>query len=219
MRNAPTDPLPLAQALIRCPSVTPADAGALAVLEAALAPLGFTCHRLRFGEASRTCCPPRHRRGPHFCFAGHTDVVPPGEPGWTDGPFSGAVRDGVLYGRGACDMKGGIAAFVAGLADYLAANPDHPGSISLLITGDEEGPASGRHRQACWNGWRRTATSPTWRWSASRPSRARLGDIVKVGRRGSMTAYITLIRHPGPQRLSAAGRQPDPPAGAGAGPR
>ena len=117
MRNAPTDPLPLAQALIRCPSVTPADAGALAVLEAALAPLGFTCHRLRF-RASRwkTCSPGAAPAGRNFCYAGHTDVVPPGEQGWTGRPFAGAVRDGVLYGRGACDMKGGIAAFVAGLS-------------------------------------------------------------------------------------------------------
>ena len=140
MSNTPTDPVPLAQALIRCPSVTPADAGALAVLEAALAPLGFACHRMRFGETENLFA----RRGteaPHFCYAGHTDVVPPGEQGWTDGPFSGVVRDGTLYGRGACDMKGGIAAFVAGLTDFLAANPNHAGSIRLLITGDEAGPA------------------------------------------------------------------------------
>src|SRR4051812_47407034 len=141
VRNQPTDPLPLAQALIRCPSVTPADAGALGVLEAALTPLGFTCHRLRFGEIENLYAR-RGSTGPHFCYAGHTDVVPPGPAeGWQDGPFSGVVREGTLYGRGACDMKGGIAAFVAGLTDYLAANPDREGSISLLITGDEEGPA------------------------------------------------------------------------------
>ena len=206
MRNAPTDPLPLAQALIRCPSVTPADAGALAVLESALAPLGFTCHRLRFGEIENLFAR-RGTGGPHFCYAGHTDVVPPGEQGWTGSPFSGAVRDGVLYGRGACDMKGGIAAFVAGLSDFLAANPNHAGSISLLITGDEEGPA-------------RDGTVKVLEWMASEghipdmalvgepTSRAKLGDLVKVGRRGSMTAYITLF---GTQGHSAYPQRADNP--------
>jgi succinyl-diaminopimelate desuccinylase len=206
MRNAPTDPLPLAQALIRCPSVTPADAGALAVLEAALAPLGFTCHRLRFGEIENLFAR-RGTEGPHFCYAGHTDVVPPGEQGWTDSPFSGAVRDGVLYGRGACDMKGGIAAFVAGLSDFIIASPDHPGSISLLITGDEEGPA-------------RDGTVSVLEWMAANghipdmalvgepTSRTTLGDIVKVGRRGSMTAYITLF---GTQGHSAYPQRADNP--------
>jgi succinyl-diaminopimelate desuccinylase len=206
MRNAPTDPLPLAQALIRCPSVTPADAGALEVLEAALAPLGFTCHRLRFGEIENLFAR-RGTEGPHFCYAGHTDVVPPGEQGWTDSPFSGAVRDGVLYGRGACDMKGGIAAFVAGLSDFIIASPDHPGSISLLITGDEEGPA-------------RDGTVSVLEWMAANghipdmalvgepTSRTTLGDIVKVGRRGSMTAYITLF---GTQGHSAYPQRADNP--------
>ena len=188
--NTPTDPVPLAQALIRCPSVTPADAGALAVLEAALAPLGFACHRMRFGETENLFA----RRGtesPHFCYAGHTDVVPPGEQGWTDSPFAGVVRDGTLYGRGACDMKGGIAAFVAGLTDFLAANPHHAGSISLLITGDEEGPAKdGTTRVLDWMAER--GHIPDMALVGEPTSRAALGDIVKVGRRGSMTAYITL---------------------------
>ncbi len=206
MRNAPTDPLPLAQALIRCPSVTPADAGALAVLEAALAPLGFTCHRMRFGEIENLFAR-RGTQGPHFCYAGHTDVVPPGEQGWTDGPFSGVVRQGVLYGRGACDMKGGIAAFVAGLTDYLAANPDHPGSISLLITGDEEGPArDGTVRVLEWMA--ANGHIPDMALVGEPTSRARLGDIVKVGRRGSMTAYITLF---GTQGHSAYPQRADNP--------
>lgn len=206
MRNTPTDPLPLARALIRCPSVTPADAGALAVLEAALAPLGFTCHRMRFGEIENLFAR-RGTQGPHFCYAGHTDVVPPGEQGWTDGPFSGAVRNGVLYGRGACDMKGGIAAFVAGLTDYLAANPDHPGSISLLITGDEEGPAKdGTVRVLEWMA--ANGHIPDMALVGEPTSRARLGDIVKVGRRGSMTAYITLF---GTQGHSAYPQRADNP--------
>jgi succinyl-diaminopimelate desuccinylase len=206
VRNAPTDPLPLAQALIRCPSVTPADAGALAVLEAALAPLGFTCHRMRFGEIENLFAR-RGTQGPHFCYAGHTDVVPPGEQGWTDGPFSGVVRQGVLYGRGACDMKGGIAAFVAGLTDYLAANPDHPGSISLLITGDEEGPArDGTVRVLEWMA--ANGHIPDMALVGEPTSRAKLGDIVKVGRRGSMTAYITLF---GTQGHSAYPQRADNP--------
>ncbi|MCB4820704.1 succinyl-diaminopimelate desuccinylase [Roseicella aerolata] len=207
MRNTPTDPLPLAQALIRCPSVTPADAGALGVLEAALAPLGFTCHRLRFGEIENLYAR-RGTGGPHFCYAGHTDVVPPGPAeGWADDPFSGLVKDGTLHGRGACDMKGGIAAFLAGLTDYLAANPGHPGSISLLITGDEEGPArDGTVKVLEWMAGR--GEIPDMALVGEPTSRARLGDIVKVGRRGSMTAYITLL---GTQGHSAYPQRADNP--------
>jgi succinyl-diaminopimelate desuccinylase len=206
VRNAPADPLPLAQALIRCPSVTPADAGALGVLEAALRPLGFICYRLRFGETENLFAR-RGTEGPHFCYAGHTDVVPPGAGGWTDDPFAASVRDGVLYGRGACDMKGGIAAFVAGLADYLAANPNPPGSISLLITGDEEGPAKdGTVRVLDWLAAR--GEIPDMALVGEPTSRARLGDIVKVGRRGSMTAYITLF---GTQGHSAYPQRADNP--------
>ena len=192
MASAPTDPLPLAQALIRCPSVTPADAGAMAVLEEALRPLGFACHRLRFGEVENLFAR-RGTEGPHFCFAGHTDVVPPGaREGWRDDPFSGVVRDGVLYGRGACDMKGGIAAFVAGLTDWLAAHGSRPGSVSLLITGDEEGPArDGTVKVLEWMA--RNGHVPDMALVGEPTSRARLGDIVKVGRRGSMTAWITLF--------------------------
>ncbi len=190
MRNAPTDPLPLAQALIRCRSVTPADDGALGVLEAALRPLGFTCHRLRFGEVENLFAR-RGTDGPHFCYAGHTDVVPPGTTGWADDPFAAVVRDGALYGRGACDMKGGIAAFVAGLSDFLAANPNHPGSISLLITGDEEGPSvDGTAKVLEW--MQANGHIPDMALVGEPTSRIRLGDIVKIGRRGSMTAWITL---------------------------
>lgn len=190
MRNAPTDPLPIAQALIRCRSVTPADDGALGVLETALRPLGFTCHRLRFGEVENLFAR-RGTDGPHFCYAGHTDVVPPGTTGWADDPFAAVVRDGVLYGRGACDMKGGIAAFVAGLSDFLAANPNHSGGISLLITGDEEGPSvDGTAKVLEW--MQANGQIPDMALVGEPTSRARLGDIVKIGRRGSMTAWITL---------------------------
>jgi succinyl-diaminopimelate desuccinylase len=187
----PTDPLPLAQTLIRCPSVTPADAGALGALEAALRPLGFACTRLRFGEVENLFA----RRGssaPHFCYAGHTDVVPPGDPAqWNDDPFAGAVREGVLYGRGACDMKGGIAAFVAAVTDWLSADAARPGSVSLLITGDEEGPArDGTVRVLEWMAAH--GHTPDMALVGEPTSRVELGDTIKVGRRGSMTAWITL---------------------------
>jgi succinyl-diaminopimelate desuccinylase len=189
--NSPTDPIPLAQALIRCKSVTPADDGALDVMQAALTPLGFTCTRLRFGEVDNLFA----RRGtgsPHLCFAGHTDVVPPGdEAAWTDSPFAGVVRGGVLYGRGACDMKGGIAAFVAGLSDYLADNPNPPGSLSLLITGDEEGPGvDGTARVLEWMA--EHGHTPDLCVVGEPTSQVTLGDTIKIGRRGSMNAWITI---------------------------
>ena len=134
------DPLPLAQALIRCASVTPDDAGAQDVLADALERLGFTIHRLRFGATDNLFA--RLGTGsPHLCFAGHTDVVPVGAAKWRVEPFGSEVRQGVLYGRGACDMKGAIAAFTSGVALHLAKGLSK-GSISFLITGDEEGPAT-----------------------------------------------------------------------------
>jgi succinyl-diaminopimelate desuccinylase len=185
-----TDPLPIAQALIRCRSVTPADDGALGVVEDALRPLGFACHRLRFGEVENLFA----RRGtgaPHFCYAGHTDVVPPGDKGWTDDPFAAAVRDGALHGRGACDMKGGIAAFLAGLSDFIEARPDYTGSVSLLITGDEEGLAvDGTVRVLEWMA--ANGHTPDMALVGEPTSRVRLGDTVKTGRRGSMNAFVTL---------------------------
>ncbi len=190
VRTAETDPLPIAQALIRRRSVTPAEDGAIGVVEDALRPLGFACRRLRFGEVENLFA----RRGtgsPHFCWAGHTDVVPPGDKGWTDDPFAAVVRDGALHGRGACDMKGGIAAFLAGLADFVVTRPDHPGSVSLLITGDEEGPAvDGTARVLEWMA--ANGHTPDMALVGEPTSRARLGDTVKTGRRGSMNAFITL---------------------------
>src|ERR1700761_9560431 len=133
------DPIALAQALIRRPSVTPADEGAMKVLEAALEAIGFTCRRMKFGEIENLSAR-RGLQGPNLCFAGHTDVVPVGDAGaWTHGPFDGTVEDGVLYGRGAGDMKGAVAAFVAACAAVDPAGGR--GSLSLLITGDEEGDA------------------------------------------------------------------------------
>ena len=189
------DPIPLAQAMIRCRSVTPADDGALDVVQRALEPLGFACTRLVFGPDDYRVDNLFARRGtaaPHFCYAGHTDVVPPGDvAAWSDDPFSGAVRDGVLYGRGACDMKGGIAAFVAGLTDYLAAKPDHPGSISLLITGDEEARSvDGTAKVLEW--MEQNGQIPDMAMVGEPTSRAALGDTIKIGRRGSLTARIAV---------------------------
>jgi succinyl-diaminopimelate desuccinylase len=187
--NDATDPLPLAQALIRCASVTPADAGAQAVLADALRQLGFTVTPLRFGEIDNLFAR-IGTSGPHICFAGHTDVVPVGAANWQTNPFGGEVRNGVLYGRGACDMKGGIAAFVAGVAQYLAETPLN-GSISLLITGDEEGPAvDGTVRVLEWMAANQQI--PDFCVVGEPTCPVKLGDMVKIGRRGSLNAKITV---------------------------
>jgi succinyl-diaminopimelate desuccinylase len=183
------DPLPLAQALIRCASVTPADAGAQDVLSDALRRLGFTVTPLRYGDIDNLFA--RIGSGsPHICFAGHTDVVPVGAANWQSGPFAGEVRNGVLYGRGACDMKGGIAAFVAAAAQHLADASPH-GSISLLITGDEEGPAvDGTVRVLEW--MRTNEQIPDFCIVGEPTCPVTLGDMVKIGRRGSLNAKLTV---------------------------
>ena len=197
------DPLPLAQALIRCPSVTPADAGAQAILAETLSGFGFTIHHLPFGNTPNLFA----RRGdhaPHFCFAGHTDVVPPGTSGWTADPFAGEVRDGLLIGRGACDMKGGIAAFVAAAATHVE---KLNGSVSLLITGDEEGPATdGTVRVLDWMA--ANGHVPDFCLVGEPTNPAALGDVIKIGRRGSLNA--TLRVH-GTQGHSAYPHQADNP--------
>lgn len=134
-----TDPIPLAQALIRRPSVTPAEAGALDVVEAALTALGFRARRLQFNGVDNLYARLGEAR-PNFCFAGHVDVVPPGQ-GWASDPFAAEIRDGLLFGRGAADMKTAIAAMIAAAENYLAADGPPRGSISFLFTCDEEGPA------------------------------------------------------------------------------
>jgi succinyl-diaminopimelate desuccinylase len=182
------DPLPLLQDLIRCPSVTPADAGAMAVLEAALEPLGFTCTRLRFGEIENLFAR-RGTVGTHLCFAGHTDVVPPGDlAGWTADPFGAELRDGLVYGRGATDMKGGVAAWIAAIASL---KPDLPGSLSLLITGDEEGPATeGTVKVLEW--MQANGQIPDMCIVGEPTSKVVLGDTIKIGRRGSMNVAIAI---------------------------
>jgi succinyl-diaminopimelate desuccinylase len=160
----------------------------MAVLEAALEPLGFTCTRLRFGDIENLFA----RRGtasPHLCFAGHTDVVPPGDlGGWTSDPFGAEVRDGVLYGRGAVDMKGGVAAWIAAIASLPRALP---GSLSLLITGDEEGIAThGTVRVLEWMA--ANGQVPDFCVVGEPTSKAVLGDTIKIGRRGSMNVAIAM---------------------------
>ena len=193
------DALSIARELVRCASVTPADAGALGVLENILKAAGFETHRVIFGEPDTADIDNLYARignsPPHITFAGHTDVVPPGdESAWSHGAFAGEVKDGFLYGRGAVDMKGGIACSVAAVLEYLAANGGKPGkdgngSISFLITGDEE--------DLSVNG-----TVKLLQWAAARgekfdhcvlgePSNVEtLGDCIKVGRRGSQSGTL-----------------------------
>jgi succinyl-diaminopimelate desuccinylase len=192
------DPLGLAQALIRCPSVTPAEAGTLGVLEQALRPIGFTCWRQAFQAPDTAKVENLYARwgegaGPCFAFAGHADVVPVGDAGaWQPEPFAGEVRDGQLCGRGAADMKSAIACFAAASARFIARRGENfAGRIALIITGDEEGPSV--------NG-----TKPLLAWMKQRGERLdacvvgeptnpqALGDMVKIGRRGSMTGRLTV---------------------------
>jgi succinyl-diaminopimelate desuccinylase len=190
-----SDALAIARELLRCPSVTPADAGALGVLERLLRDAGFEVHRVTFSEPGAADIDNLYARigdaAPHLTFAGHTDVVPAGDvAAWSHDAFAGEVADGVLYGRGAVDMKGGIACSVAAVLDYLAANGGRPkGSISFLITGDEEDVAV--------NG-----TVKLLQWAAERgekfdhcvlgePSNVEaLGDCIKIGRRGSLSGTL-----------------------------
>ncbi|CAN1558268.1 ArgE Acetylornithine deacetylase/Succinyl-diaminopimelate desuccinylase and related deacylases [Caulobacteraceae bacterium] len=184
------DVLDLARDLIRRPSVTPADLGAMDIVQRALEGLGFACRRMKFGEIENLYA----RRGtasPNLCFAGHTDVVPVGDAdAWTSPPFEAALADGVLVGRGAVDMKGGIAAFIAAVSAYLADN-DPKGSLSFLITGDEEGMA--------FDGTKRVVEVLAAEGEVidhcivgEPSSSARLGDMIKIGRRGSINSWITV---------------------------
>ncbi len=183
------DPVALAQALIRRPSVTPADEGAMEVLQTALESIGFTCRRMKFGNIENLYAR-RGLQGPNLCFAGHTDVVPVGDAeAWTNGPFDGTIKDGILYGRGAADMKGAVAAFAAACAalDPAAVR----GSLSLLITGDEEGDADNgtvKVVEALMAEGERVDHCVVGEPS----SLAKLGDQIKIGRRGSVSASIVV---------------------------
>lgn len=184
------DPVELAKRLIACPSVTPARGEVFDILEAALAPLGFEVHRFLAGEAPdgpvENLFATRGSGSPHFGFAGHLDVVPPGE-GWRSDPFAPEIRGGLLLGRGAVDMKGGVAAFVAACAELS----EHRGTVSFLITGDEEGPAvHGTKAIMAWMAER--GIRPDMILIGEPTSEARLGDVVKIGRRGTVNMWINI---------------------------
>ncbi|MBA8831868.1 succinyl-diaminopimelate desuccinylase [Rhizobium leguminosarum] len=191
-----TDPVANLQTLIRCPSVTPAEGGALSALEAMLAPLGFTVDRVKASEAGTPDIENLYARlgkdGPHLMFAGHTDVVPVGdEAAWTHPPFEAEISKGELFGRGAVDMKGGIACFVAAVARHIEKNGPPKGSISFLITGDEEGPAiNGTIKLLQWAAERGESWDACLVGEPTNPDR--LGDMIKIGRRGSLSGKITV---------------------------
>ena len=181
----------LAQKLVRCPSVTPAEGGALDLLQDELDKLGFECTRLPFGSGEKRIDNLFARRGtdgPHFAFAGHTDVVPVGDiTQWQQDPFGGALVDGRLYGRGAADMKGGVAAFVAAAEMFDAA--EQAGSISMIITGDEEGDANfGTVKMVEW--LKANDQVPDICVIGEPTNLARLGDVIKNGRRGSLSCHL-----------------------------
>jgi succinyl-diaminopimelate desuccinylase len=194
--SMPKDPAENLAALIRCPSVTPAEGGALSALETLLKPLGFTVERPTFSEDGTPDIENLYARlsgnGPHLMFAGHTDVVPVGdEAAWTQPPFSAAIHNGEMYGRGAVDMKGGIACFIAALARHVEKHGNPKGSVSLLITGDEEGPAvNGTIKLLDW------AAGKGEQWDAAivgEPTNPdKLGDMIKIGRRGSISGIVTV---------------------------
>jgi len=183
-----TDPVALTADLIRCASVTTVEGGAISLLEALLTKAGFACTRIERNGIHNL-----HARygttGPVLGFNGHTDVVPVGE-GWTHDPFGGTISVGKLWGRGACDMKSGVAAFVCAALDFVQDNPDPDLSLAILITGDEEGPGI-------------DGTSAILDWMAANGETLdhcivgeptcpeRMGEMIKIGRRGSMTAYLT----------------------------
>ena len=200
--NWAIDPVALAAELIRRPSVTPKDEGALGIVATRLEQLGFTCHPLTFTEEGHDPVAYLYARWgdgrPNLCFAGHTDVVPTGAAdAWSFDPFGAALQDGVLCGRGAVDMKGAIAAFAAAAERFIATRgPDFAGSISLLITGDEEGVAVNGTRKVL--DWLKSRGEALDACLVGEPTSAtELGDMIKIGRRGSMTGRLTVTGVPG----------------------
>lgn len=191
-----TDPVANLAALIRCPSVTPAEGGALSLLDSLLSPLGFAVERVMATEAGTPDVENLYARlgtqGPHLMFAGHTDVVPVGdEAAWSHPPFSAEIAGGEMYGRGAVDMKGGIACFVAAIARHIEKHGKPQGSVSFLITGDEEGPSiNGTSKLLEWA----AAKGETWdACVVGEPTNPdQLGDMIKIGRRGSLSGRITV---------------------------
>lgn len=196
-----TDPAANLAALIKCPSVTPDEGGALDALSDMLAPLGCRIERPVFAEPGTPDIENLYARlgegGRHLMFAGHTDVVPPGdEAAWTHPPFAAEIADGRIYGRGAVDMKGGIACFAAALARYVDAHGAPDGSVSFLITGDEEGPAlNGTVKLLDWAAGRGETWDAAIVGEPTNP--AALGDMIKIGRRGSLNGRLTVTGRQG----------------------
>ncbi len=192
------DPVALTRALIQCESVTPADDGALDLLEGVLSAAGFTCHRVVFSEEGTYDVDNLYARigteAPNLCFAGHTDVVPPGDLSlWSHPPFAAEIADDILYGRGAVDMKGGVACFVAAALRHLEANGGKPanGSLSFLITGDEEADAiNGTVKVLDWLKEQNETLDACLVGEPSNPKA--LGDMMKIGRRGSVNGVLTV---------------------------
>ena len=206
------DPVALTRELVRCESVTPNEGGALDLLESWLEPLGFQCTRLPFSESGTPDVDNLYARlgtdAPRLCFAGHTDVVPPGDlEAWTHPPFAAEVHDGMIWGRGTVDMKGAIACFVAAIARHIAINGMPAGSLSFLITGDEEGPSI--NGTAKMLKWLRDKGETLDACIVGEPSNTEMiGDTIKNGRRGSLNGELTVN---GRQGHAAYPRQADNP--------
>ena len=187
-----SDVLDLTCDLIARASVTTDDAGCQALIAGRLRSAGFACEHLRYGEVDNLWATHGSGEGPVLVLLGHTDVVPPGpREAWTSDPFAPEIRDGVLYGRGAADMKSGVAAFVVAVERFAAAHPDHPGTLALLLTSDEEGDAIDGVRRVAQT-FRERGQRIDWCITGEPSSTARLGDLLRVGRRGSLSATLTI---------------------------
>jgi succinyl-diaminopimelate desuccinylase len=214
MRPDITDPVALTAALIRCRSITPDEGGALTLLQDVLGNAGFVCHRMTMAEAGTPDVENLYARfganGANLCFGGHTDVVPPGdERKWTHPPFAAVIDKGMLYGRGAVDMKSGIACFVAAAGRLLAKKKPLGGSISFLITGDEEGPSiNGTMKVLDWLAARGEKLDASIVGEPSNPKV--LGEEIKIGRRGSLNAEIVVFGKQGHAAYPANAENPVP---------
>ncbi|CBA16500.1 succinyl-diaminopimelate desuccinylase [Xanthomonas albilineans] len=187
-----SDVIELACDLIARPSVTPEDAGCQELIAQRLAHAGFAIERLRCGQVDNLWATHRGGDGPVLVLLGHTDVVPPGpREAWTSDPFVPQMRDGVLYGRGAADMKGSVAAFVIACEQYVAAHPQHPGTLAVLLTSDEEGPAIDGVRHVA-RLFAERGERIDWCITGEPSSTERLGDLLRVGRRGSLSGTLTV---------------------------
>ena len=177
--------------LIRCRSVTPEDAGCQEILAARLGELGFDCESLPFGEVNNLWAR-RGNKGPVLCFAGHTDVVPPGSvEEWHSDPFEPDIRDGLLFGRGAADMKSGLAAMIVALERFIGEHPNHKGSLAMLVTSDEEGPARDGTLKVV-EMLQARGESIEWCVLGEPSSQSELGDTIRIGRRGSLSAILSV---------------------------